>query len=253
MDLERLEAEKLALAMRQQLHDLGAGPFDLAAEKAMLESMTDSQLRGDIREMKVQERLRAAAARLTPAWHSTMDQLATRYAATFGRRLVGEALLEVLADSFGVQVADDGLLEAGRISDRLAWVGDLHFALYHHTSSALIPAFERDGLKIGKQTNFFNTQAGVYVSTIAAGTPVSVYSKRAALVHGGEPITLRVKRRMVDLTPDPDDADLDWAQGRQFVTPAVPAADIIWERAPAPASAAQPPAKSSSRHRRPGP
>ncbi len=140
-------------------------------------------------------------------------------------------LEEWLDAQFSIRVATDGLLECDRLTERLGWVGDLPFALYHHTSTALLDAIRADGLKIGKQTNFFNSQAGVYVSTIAAGTPVSVYAARAARVHGGEPTTLRVARRLRDLTPDPDDSDLAWAQGRQFITPHVPPEDIRWDAA----------------------
>lgn len=58
-------------------------------------------------------------------------------------------------------------------------VGNLPIAMYHHTGSAHMDAIRREGLKVGKPTNFF-TQQGVYVTTIQAGEPVSVYSRRAA-------------------------------------------------------------------------
>lgn len=141
-----------------------------------------------------------------------------------------EQWLELLDQHFGVSIAEDGLIEIARVTEAVkALVGDLPVALFHHTSTALLPAIAERGLIVGQQTNFFNTQQGVYLSTIRAGEPVSVYSRRAARVHGGEPTTVRVRRRLAELVPDPDDADLDWAQGRQFISTPVPAHDVLLE------------------------
>lgn len=133
---------------------------------------------------------------------------------------------------FSIQVASDGLIEAERLTDRVrSVVGGAQIAMWHHTSTALLDKIRAEGLKVGKQTNFFNTQAGVYLSTIAHGRPVDTYAQRAARVHGGSPVHLRVGVYLSELTPDPDDADLDWAQGRQFVTPSVAPdrlADLPW-------------------------
>lgn len=140
-------------------------------------------------------------------------------------------LIEVLCDQYGVTVAADGLVEVERFTRAaIRLIGPvLPVALYHHTSTALLDRISRDGLRVGRPTNFFNTQAGVYLSTIASGVPVGAYSARAARVHGGDPCTLRVKRRLWQIRPDPDDQDLVWAQGRQFVTPQVPPEDIRWD------------------------
>lgn len=143
-----------------------------------------------------------------------------------------------LADVYLIEVADDGLIEADKITDSTrALVGEMPVAVYHHTSSALLPKIAEQGLIVGKQTNFFNTQAGVYLSTRRAGKPVEIYSKRAAHVYGGDPAVIRVRRRLTDLVPDPDDADLVWAQGVQFISQPVPAKDVLLDRKAAPARA----------------
>ena len=106
-------------------------------------------------------------------------------------------------------------------------VEGLPLALYHHTSSALLPKIAEQGLLVGRQTNFFNSQLGVYLSLIRAGMPVSVYSQRAAYLHGGDPITLRVRRTLDQIENDPDDADLPTLCNRQFISDPVPPADLV--------------------------
>jgi hypothetical protein len=200
MDIERLSAEKRAI-------DLGAN------EKAVSE-MSDDELRIEI------FRLARPSVSISPEKRSVMAKLEERTGVN------AESLLE----EFGIQVADDGLIEAGQITDVLGKIiGDLPVAFYHHTSTALLPRIQREGLRVGEKTNFFNTQSGVYVSTIAAGAPVSTYSARAAKVHGGYPTTIRLRRTLNQVQPDPDDSDLSWAQGKQFITPNVPASDLMWD------------------------
>lgn len=200
MDVERLSAEKRAV-------DLGADP-------EIVSDMSDYTLRLTLFELSRPE-IRFSQKKL-----SVLADLEARTGIQAG------PLLEEL----GLQVAEDGLIEVEQITDIVRQViGDLPVAFYHHTSTALLPKIKEDGLLVGKQTNFFNTQAGVYVSTISAGQPVAIYSSRAAKVHGGDPTTIRLRRTLDQVSPDPDDADLEWAQGKQFITPNVPPSDLILE------------------------
>ena len=140
-----------------------------------------------------------------------------------------DELQDLLARELGLQVADDGLIEADRFLDpQRQLVGSLPVALYHHTATGVAASIQEHGLVVGLQTNYFNSQAGVYVSTRRAGEPVALYSRVAAAKHGGEPMVLRVRRTLDQITPDPDDADLAWAQGVQFITrPPVPVDDLL--------------------------
>lgn len=60
---------------------------------------------------------------------------------------------------------------------------------------------------------------------------MSVYSRRPALVHGGVPITLRVRRKLSEIKPDPDDVDLAraYSKGASTSRPSVPLEDIMWD------------------------
>lgn len=218
-DAERVDAEHLAFELERRRDS--TVPETLREEIAAL---SDAELRLRIVRSKIAA---PRGAHRTPAQRASLDLLRAR--GNYSSWMSDDKLVAELERAWGVVVADDGLLECERINERLTWVGDLPFALYHHTSTALISAIRADGLKVGQQTNFCNTQAGVYVSTIRAGRPVEIYSRRASKVHGGDPATLRLARRLADLTPDPDDADLAWAQGRQFVTPFVPPEDLRWD------------------------
>lgn len=202
-DSERLQAERRAA--------------ELGADAVEVSRMDDDQLRRELFHLSRPTHAVSCARR------TTLLQLAVNLG------LQDDVLAERLAD-LGISVADDGLLEMERITAAAAAAaGDLPVAMYHHTSTSLLGRIAREGLRVGRQTNFFNTQAGVYVSTMRAGQPVSIYSARAARVHGGDPAVIRVRRKLSQIVPDPDDADLDWAQGRQYITPGVPPDDLLLE------------------------
>lgn len=221
-DPDRQEAERLAASL--------AGELRRSAEFVeRLTALSDDELRAEIVRLKLTKRHPGATAWPKPKL-STLKALLER-ANHFGatdRKLDAQAVADRLDREFGLQVADDGLIEADRITPRLATlVGDLPIAVYHHTAAVLLPQIAEQGLKVGRQTNFFNTQAGVYLSTRRAGEPVEIYSRRAAYLHGGQPTVIRVRRLLSQLTPDPDDADLAWAQGVQFISDPVPPQDIL--------------------------
>jgi hypothetical protein len=273
-DAERLEAERLALQMSGQVARIREPADGGAAAAARIPSLTDHQLRTELFRLRQRvESIESGESRTQSAQSRTREILLARYRAHLrGCPNAGQAdqadqgnqaeahqvsqahqvssvgadeMLEDLAAA-GIAVAEDGLVEIERITalatDLVGGAGgqaELAIAMYHHTSSALLDVIRAEGLRVGKQTNFFNTQQGVYLSTMRAGQPVSVYSARAARVHGGDPTTLRVRRVLSQITPDPDDVDLAWAQGRQYITAAVPPADIIWERDQEPAPVAK--------------
>lgn len=227
----------------------------LEAARTWARQLTDVELRDALRRMstlQAQARCAPVGARL-----QTIELLQQRCPQALRVRCEEEAgvapgalepgdFAEQLQALLGVAVAVDGVIEVDRLSSAAAdLIGELPLAMYHHTSTALIEDISRDGLLVGRQTNFFNTQQGVYLSTMSAGEPVSIYARRAARVHGGEPTVLRVRRRLSQLTADPDDADLAWAEGRQYISAPVPPHDVLWEEESAPregdleASAAQ--------------
>lgn len=209
----------------------GVAPHQAAA-------LSDDELRRTLVRLHLAQRRQPLSAACERTLRSLgMREQAMRAQAMRAQAHLGEdahdlqALQDLLSERYGIRVAEDGLVEAPRITQDVACLvgADLHVALYHHTSDALVPLIARQGLRVGRQTNFFNTQQGVYLSTIAAGRPVDMYSARAAKVHGGWPCTLRVRRLLGQILPDPDDHDLAWAQGRQFVTPEVQVSDICWD------------------------
>src|SRR3990167_336945 len=221
IDHERHSAET-------RLKELGAQLGETESDLAKMLALDDVGLRRALDQLRLKSRHPGEAA-----WPRSktlvVKQLKARLVAG-GALNVRTSLTDVaqhLAEAYVIEVADDGLVEADKITDTVRdLIGDLPVAVYHHTSSALLPNIAVQGLIVGKQTNFFNTQAGVYLSTRRAGEPVDIYSKRAVHVHGGDPSVIRVRRRVDQLVPDPDDADLAWAQGVQFISEAVPPCDV---------------------------
>lgn len=222
-DQQRLDAEHQAFELLSSL----AGSALPESERVAIEALDDSALR--IKLFDLRRGLAARRAALSPLAKSTLRVLRGRVGTPAGPVLHLDEVAQQLDEEYGIRVADDGLIEVERLTDRLrALIGDLPVALYHHTSTALIESIAQNGLLVGQPTNFFNTQAGVYLSTCSAGERVSVYAKRAARVHGGEPATVRVRRLVSQLTDDPDDADLPNLLGIQFISEPLPPEDL-WD------------------------
>lgn len=219
-DPDRLEAEETALQLAGRLgQDTPSLPTRLALA-------SDDELRRILTALR--REARAVARSVPEAKAQTLRLLQVR----LGASAAGLDLWAVetqLAEELGLYVADDGLIEADRLLEpQRRLIGQLPVALFHHTASGVLASIQEHGLIVGKQTNYFNSQAGVYVSARRAGEPVAVYSRVAAARHGGEPMVLRVRRTLDQITPDPDDADLAWAQGVQFITrPPVPVDDLL--------------------------
>lgn len=230
IDQERLDAEN-------RLKELGNRLGISGSDVAKMLALDDAGLRRALDRLRLKSRHPGEAAWPRAKTLVTKQLKACLVAGgAVGMRASLSDVAQHLAEDYRIEVADDGLVEVDKITDAVRkLVGDLPVAVYHHTSSALLPKIAAQGLIVGKQTNFFNTQAGVYLSTRRSGEPVDIYSKRAAHVYGGDPAVIRVRRRLDQLVPDPDDADLAWAQGVQFISQPVPAKDVLVSKKAAPA------------------
>jgi hypothetical protein len=142
---------------------------------------------------------------------------------------------DYLSDARDLSVREDGLLEAETSLHEVdrSLVGELPFALFHGTSTALVPNIRRQGLRPAhsqqqRSDKTYSTMAGVYVST---RHDLGVYAGMAARQHGGEPVILTLRRTLDELQPDPDDSHLGWGtSAMQWITSYVPVSDIIeWE------------------------
>jgi len=145
-----------------------------------------------------------------------------------------EVFAEYLEDFPGsLSVREDGLIEVGTDllhPDTWTLIGDLPIAMYHGTSTALLPAIRRQGMRPARQQRqksdpTYSTAAGVYLSLRHS---VDVYARCAATRHGGDPVILTVRRTLDEISPDPDDEHLGWGTAAmQFITPWVPVSDIV--------------------------
>lgn len=135
---------------------------------------------------------------------------------------------EYLRDELSVEIRDDGLIEFylldGQTSDL---IGDLPVVLFHHTASGVLDRIKKEGLRPGIDVNRWGKPAaGVYLTSLWNDVASEGYFRRAAAIHGGEPVTITVRVRVSNLVSDPDDEDL--SSGRyQWVVPYIPREDII--------------------------
>lgn len=107
----------------------------------------------------------------------------------------------------------------------------LPVAVYHGTSSALLPSiFESGGLRpprsrSGMASPHRNSGAGVYVEDSGGGL-ASQYASMATRRFGGDQVLLTIKTTLDRLRFDPD--DLDTSVGKnQYVLDFVPLIDIV--------------------------
>lgn len=204
-DIKRLSDDQLRQALMRARLELSAGSDDrTAAQKRVLAALRD-RLRADD---KLLERVLGSAGVQNGEFESDHD------------------LEALLSDSLALCVGADGLIEVSKVTPHIGdLIGALPLAMFHYSASGqdgqLQLAIEQEGLRVGRQTNFFNTQAGVYLSTLS-NSPVNMrYAKRATMVHGGDQLVWRVGVCLEELEPDPDDLDLPWAFGVQFVAQGV--------------------------------
>lgn len=134
-----------------------------------------------------------------------------------------EYLIEYLRDELSVSVCDNGLITFWTLSkDIQQLIGDLPVALYHFTSSAVMRSIRTEGLHGERVSVNRRTTSGVYLTTETNGPAVTGYIRNAVAAHGGSPIKLTVKCYLIDLTPDPDDADISSGQHQFLITSVSP-------------------------------
>ena len=135
---------------------------------------------------------------------------------------------DYLRDEYQIDVREDGACTFWKATPEVEHlIGDLPVIVYHHTSSGLLPAIRREGLRADarKSNSYQNSGAGVYVTTEVSGPAVEGYKRNAISRRKGHPVTLEIKTTLNQLTPDPDDEDI--ASGEvQFILPYVPPQDI---------------------------
>lgn len=141
---------------------------------------------------------------------------------------------EFISDRYEFNIREDGLIEPERITPENARIiGDLPIVVYHHSTDAVEDEIKRSGLKpsgqdgIKKANPYLNTSDGVYVTTQYNSNATRGYQNNAIQAHGGNPRVYEIRTTINQLQDDPDDADLGWSQGRQFVLPYVAPNDII--------------------------
>lgn len=135
------------------------------------------------------------------------------------------------SSTYGVDVDEEsGLATFDRRTREVEVLLDgLDVAVYHHTTSKLLSRIRRQGLVVDRARSnpYQNSGAGVYVTTETSGRVIEGYGAAATTRHGGRPVMLTIRTRLHALDDDPDDQELAWARGRQFVLPQVEAGDIV--------------------------
>ena len=143
-------------------------------------------------------------------------------------------LNEFTAEYFDFEIREDGLIEPERITPQnTRIIGSLPIVVYHHSTDAIEDKVSHMGLlPVGQQgvkssNPHLNSNSGVYVTTDYSSNAVRGYHHNAVAAHGGNPRSWAVRTTIDQLRDDPDDTDLGWSQGRQFVLPQVSPKDII--------------------------
>ena len=144
-----------------------------------------------------------------------------------------------LRQELDIEIDPDGLIRFDRLTrDVKNLVHELPVVLFHHTSSTLRARIQREGLRRAgdgrKATNpYRNSKAGVYITTDSGhSAAASGYLEKARAVHGGRPLTLRVRTTIFELEDDPDDQDITHLRGRQFILEQVAPRDLGFPKPP---------------------
>lgn len=128
---------------------------------------------------------------------------------------------------------EDGIIVPERItSENRPIIGDLPIAVYHHSTDAIDHLVQMRGLQSSNEPGvdqvnpYLNSSSGVYVTTEIGGNAVDGYHSNAITHHGGNERTWEIITTVDRLTDDPDDEDLAWSAGRQFILPYVDPSQI---------------------------
>ncbi len=141
---------------------------------------------------------------------------------------------QYLEEEHNIEVTEQGWLETGGWMDPSGesdhFFPGMDIVLYHFTSDALLPKIKEEGLHTGhgQKSNVYSTLAGVYLTMDSSynSPPNRQYQVQAVDKWGGNPVRLTVIENFDELTPDPDDADIQ--SGRiQFITDYVNPRQIV--------------------------
>lgn len=143
---------------------------------------------------------------------------------------------EFTSDRYDFGIREDGLIEPEQITSKnSSIIGSLPIVVYHHSTDAIEGQIRSRGLRpstepgIKKANPYLNSSSGVYVTTERSSNATRGYQNNAIQAHGGNARTWAIRTTIDHLQDDPDDADLGWSQGRQFVLPYVNPGDILDE------------------------
>lgn len=159
-----------------------------------------------------------------------------------------------LREQHSVDVDEHGYVHFWKLSPEIeGLIGNLPVVVYHHTSSLVLDAVRKEGLRAdAEQANpYLNSSSGVYVTTEQSGPAVDGYQRNALNSHreinqkkrqnykgrknfnpawddDGHGVSLAIKTTLSALVADPDDADIS-SGTHQFVLPRVAPQDIVWD------------------------
>ena len=177
---------------------------------------------------------RIESSRKFSAWLKDMlgNDPADLAAARADKALLDDYAMDYARGELGIERNDR--LKLFDFMDRRVVAGvlsGLPVAVYHGTSSALLPSIVQAGglqpprSRAEMASPHKNSGAGVYVEDSGGGL-VSTYALAAAQRFGGDAVLLTIKTVLGELESDPD--DLDIASGRhQYVLDSVPLSDIV--------------------------
>lgn len=126
-----------------------------------------------------------------------------------------------------VSVRDDSLIEFWTLSPAVQrMIGDNEVALFHYTSSRVIPSITRTGLDADRKSVNGTVNRAVFLTSEQSGPPVRAYLMGALRSHRGKPVRITVRMSLDELSPDPDDADIE-SGNHQFIVSHVPPDRIV--------------------------
>jgi hypothetical protein len=116
-----------------------------------------------------------------------------------------------------MSMRDDALIEFWKLLPGFArMIGQNEVALFHYTSSRVVPSIKRSGLDADRKSVNGTKFRAVFLTAEQSGPPVRAYVMGALRGHGGKPVRITVRMRLSELAPDPDDADIQ-SGGHQFI------------------------------------
>ena len=123
---------------------------------------------------------------------------------------ISNVLEYYLKDEQQLTITDQGIEFWKLDEDQEELIGDNFVILYHYTSSELVDSIKEHGLQTGfAQTNpHANSYSGIYLTTETSGNAIRGYKIKAVQEHGGNPVEIKVKMYLSELSPDPDDEDI---------------------------------------------